>query len=133
MGKNELIRAVYKKPGHEPEWMFLDNDLENYQDLLGGYIEVVPWDDRYLMIVNEEGKLQGLPRNFTFYGDNIAGPALWVAQTGADFTGILDDHFIDEVRFFTCGGNLEDDPDDVGVSLDLEDFFNELIERGGKR
>ena len=132
MSKKKTIRVIYKAPGKEPEWRYVENELEPFQDLVKGNIEAVAWDDRYLMIVNDEGKLQGLPKNFNFYGDAIVGPAVWVAKSGEDFAGILDDHFIDEVSWFTIGQNCEDDPDDIVVGLDLEDLFKEMLERGGR-
>lgn len=38
-------------------------DLKLLQDAVGGYIEVVTLSNDWLMIVNEEGKLKGLPIN----------------------------------------------------------------------
>ena len=83
------------------------------------------------MIVNDEGKLEGLRYNFRFYGDDIVGPVVWVAKGGEEFAGILDDKFKDEVTFFTVGGNAEDDDDDI-LSFDLEDLVKEMLERGGR-
>ena len=132
MKKENKIRVIYKAPGHEPEWREVLNDLDSFQGLVNGYIECVPWDDRYLMIVNEEGKLRDMPGNFIFYGDEIAGPAVWVAKSGWEFASILDDKFLDEVLWYTIGRNLEDDEDDITAELDLEDLFRELMERGGR-
>lgn len=39
----------------------IDNTLEAMQEIVGGYIEVVPLSDRLLVVCNEEGKLMGLP------------------------------------------------------------------------
>jgi hypothetical protein len=57
-----------------------DFSLKECQASVGGYIETVPtWDGR-LMILNEEGKLKGLPRNAKatalFRYDVIVGPVL---------------------------------------------------------
>lgn len=58
--------------------------LEELQKFVGGHIEVVYFDD-YLMIINEEGKLNQLPVNFmastlyqSYYGetDYIVGDCL---------------------------------------------------------
>lgn len=44
-----------------------DFSLEELQSIVGGYIEVIWLDkflgDEYIMVVNEEGKLLGLPSN----------------------------------------------------------------------
>lgn len=37
--------------------------LEELQGMVGGYIEVISTPDNRLMIMNEEGKLKGLPYN----------------------------------------------------------------------
>ena len=37
--------------------------LEELQRMVGGYIEVVPLSEGRLMVLNEEGKLKGLPMN----------------------------------------------------------------------
>jgi hypothetical protein len=41
-----------------------DYSLEELHDVVNGYIEIVSSkDDREVMVVNEEGKLEGLPLN----------------------------------------------------------------------
>lgn len=131
MSKTNYIRVLYKAPGKEPEWREIPNELESFQALVKGHIECVAWDDRYLMIVNDEGKLKGMRWNFRFYGDDIVGPVVWVAKDGPEFAGILDDKFKDEVTFFTIGGNAEDDDEDI-LSFDLDDLVKEMLERGGR-
>ena len=73
--------------------------LEEMQEAVGGYIEVVRSAfDRLVMIVNEEGKLRGLPYNPTataimgvggLPGDYIVGTALLVSESGEDLVGII--------------------------------------------
>lgn len=133
MAKKNCIRVLYKAPGKEPEWREISNELESFQALVKGYIECVPWDNRYLMIVNAEGKLEGLQYNFKFYDDDIVGPVAWVTKDGPEFASILNDKFKDEVTFYTIGGNAEDDDEDIlNCGLDIDDLVRELIERGGR-
>lgn len=40
-----------------------DFSLEELQKIVGGYIEIVNVNEEYIMVVNEEGKLLGLPIN----------------------------------------------------------------------
>ena len=41
-----------------------DFSLEELQSIVGGYIEIVHLDDdEFIMVVNEEGRLLGLPSN----------------------------------------------------------------------
>lgn len=81
------MRIVIKKPGEPAEARNVPNTLEEWQRLVGGYIEVVTLTPHLLMIVNEEGKILGLPDNFTWHGDFIKGNAV--------FVGVKDDEFFD--------------------------------------
>lgn len=95
------IRVIVKEPGKRPRHVHIENSLENLQKTVGGYIECVPMDalDKYghphhvEMIVNEEGKLLGLPMNFAFVQgkgrvrDVICGTAV--------FCGVKDEDFAD--------------------------------------
>lgn len=61
---SDIIRVLHCKVGHEPEPVRLDqSDLEAMHDLVGGWIEVVGIGHGYMMVVNEEGALIGLPPN----------------------------------------------------------------------
>lgn len=57
-----------------------DYSLEELQGFVGGYIEIVRMDDEHFMVVNEEGKVYGLPINMTasmlFMRDTIVGDVL---------------------------------------------------------
>lgn len=70
--KNEQIRILYKEVGKLPKIKFIDNTLEAKQKLVGGLIEVVPYND-LLIVCNEEGKINNLPPNVVFDYDYIAG------------------------------------------------------------
>ncbi len=60
---------VLIKPQGEDEAVIVDKvSLEKAQDLVGGYVEVVPMFNRYLgascvVLCDEEGKLKGKDRN----------------------------------------------------------------------
>ena len=80
------------------ELLEINDTLEVYQHLVGGWIEVVHAAglQRYnsLMVVNEEGVLLNLPVNplaSMLYGDYIAGDAVVVGTIGPDFTDIPDE------------------------------------------
>ena len=58
-----------------------DFSLEEMQAIVGGYIEIVYLDNGKLMIVNEEGKINGLPLNenasmLVGYTDLVMGDVL---------------------------------------------------------
>lgn len=60
--------------------------LKELQDLVGGYIEMVPLDDG-LLVVDEDGKLREKPINVgasrllrAGYSDWVAGDAVWCSK-----------------------------------------------------
>ena len=82
--------------GHAPRMTEMENPLEALQEAVGGYIETVTLERTGLVvIVNEEGKLMGLPINGMLHigrllGESLAGPVLVVRADpdGEDFTGV---------------------------------------------
>lgn len=83
------MRVLYKAPGEAPRTMVIPNELGVLQQLVGGYIEVVKIG-RILIIVNEEGKLEQLEKNFRVevYDDTIRGSAVFVRANGAEFDSL---------------------------------------------
>ena len=71
-------------------------DLKTAQDFVGGMVECITWPNGDLLIINEEGKLIGLPLNpeatllwkMTFDNDNyvtgrkdiVVGPAIYIKK-----------------------------------------------------
>lgn len=117
-----ILTAIIKEPGWAPEIVEIPDELENYQRIVDGYIECVRWDDEHVLIVNEEGKLRGLDKNFRYGGDIIVGTAIWIGVDGEDFTDIQPG-LIDEVEDFT-GYHRYDLDDDTA---DLEDLIQTAL------
>ena len=69
---SKKIKILYKRVGREPEVVEIENTLQAMQSLVGGFIEVIPYD-YYELICNEEGKLEGLYPNVGFDYDVING------------------------------------------------------------
>ena len=85
------MRAYRKRPGERPEAIEIPKTLKALQREVGGYIE--PFRPPYLdgaIIVNEEGKIRGLPFNFIVWGpvgvDRIVGTAVFVGVDRDEFT-----------------------------------------------
>lgn len=58
------ITALLVESFKEPRITKISTDLSALQKAVGGYIEAVyPFSDSVVVIVNEEGKLEGLPLN----------------------------------------------------------------------
>lgn len=88
MGK---IKAIIKRTDEEIGHMcYVSNRLENLQKIVGGYIEVVPIDDKCnVLICNEEGKLQNQHLvNFKMPYDTIVGDVIICGVNGAEFGDI---------------------------------------------
>lgn len=95
------IRAIVKEVGKKPTVTEIKNELEVFKSLVGGYIEVVRVTPDILMICNEEGKMRGLPPNFSTGHDVIVGTAVFVAFDGKeDFAGLSDYQVLEVMELF---------------------------------
>ncbi len=74
-------------------------ELDQLKALVGGWIECVYLDSNKLFVINEEGKLHGLPINEAatiiassrlFPGDYIAGNAVMLKAAGEDMVPLDD-------------------------------------------
>lgn len=85
------MRVIIKEVGKSPQVKVIENTLDTLKSLVGGYIEVVSMEDNIILICNEEGKMQGLPPNFSMGYDVIVGTAVFVSFDGKeDFTDLND-------------------------------------------
>ena len=84
------MRIVVKKVGKMPEVREIKGDLEDYQEIVGGYIECFIIFGDILCVCNEEGKLRGLPANFIFNNDFIVGDVFFCSIYGDDFDSLND-------------------------------------------
>lgn len=91
MGKRKkMISAIIIEPGKDPRMETIHNELHTLQRLVDGYIEVCPLVEDMVMIINEDGKLRGLPKNFWMkvIGDYIVGTAVFVGVDGDEFDNV---------------------------------------------
>lgn len=88
--KKDKIRVIYKRVGFDPVEVTVPNTLEHLQNMVGGYIETVPmyFTKDLIMVVDEEGKLDGRPVNFVYKGEQIVGSVLRVGTKGEEFTDV---------------------------------------------
>lgn len=98
MRNREKITVLKIEPGKEPKTVEIYEDLHSLQNEVGGLIECVyPWDDSAGIIVNEEGKLLGLPLNRALRDsdgeiyDAVAGTMLVVGLTEDSFGSLTDE------------------------------------------
>ena len=90
--EDKEITVLVVQPEMEPEVRQIGTGLEALQHEVGGMIEVVyPFDDNVGLIMNEEGKLEGLPLNRGLFDDEgrlydiIAGTFIVAGLTEDNF------------------------------------------------
>jgi len=94
MEKKEMT-VLLIEPEARPKVVTMETGLKPLQEAVGGYIEAVyPFNEPVAIIVNEEGKLNGLPLNRALRHKNgeiydiIAGNMLIVGVSPEDFTSL---------------------------------------------
>lgn len=95
------MKAIIKEVGKNPQIKEIENDLTTLQGLVDGYIEVISAGGGIALIVNEEGKIYGLPVNFKIGNDAIVGNAVFVAYgNDGEFTDLSEDQTAAVIKFF---------------------------------
>lgn len=79
------MRVLRRRPGEKFEATDIPNTLKALQEQVGGPIEAVGITNRTTLIVNENGKLDGLPYNCDICGHRLVGTVLAVWVDGEDF------------------------------------------------
>lgn len=96
----ETIKVLVKDPIDSLfETEVIKNDLKAFQDAVGGYIETITLPNELLpkelrditdkglvIIVNEEGRLKGMPQNCELFGYELVGPVVIAGFAKEDFT-----------------------------------------------
>ena len=82
--------------GRKPYTTNISPTLKNLQKLVGGYIETPSLPVAYGMqpvvaIINEEGRLIGLPRNHCLHLLDVVGDAVLLAVDGDELVGLDDE------------------------------------------
>ena len=91
----EKMTVLCVKPGKKPACIEIEAGLDALQRAVGGYIEAVyPYEDPVALIVNEEGKLNGLPLNRALRDEDndiydiVAGTFLVVGLGESEFASL---------------------------------------------
>lgn len=96
--QGEMIDALLVKPFEYPQKVQIGLGLKDLQQAVDGMIEVVyPFAEEVGMIVNDEGKINGMPLNRAMYAENgemtdiVAGNFLVVGLTEDNFCSLTDE------------------------------------------
>ena len=82
------IKVIIKEPGKKPRSVNISNSLQNLQKTVGGYIETVTICEDFVIICNEEGRLQQLPWCCEICGVNFVGTIILCGIDGESFGDI---------------------------------------------
>ena len=75
-----------KRPGSKPYHTAISDNLENLQRFVGGPIEVFQLTTDFVIICNENGKIDGQSKyNCTIIGEQLFGPLIFCGVDGEDF------------------------------------------------
>lgn len=86
--RENILLIVRKEPGKEATVDYIENRLEVFQAAVGGYIETVTVAEDLTLVVNEEGRIQGLLFNTTVLGMPLVGTVIAVGVKGDEFTSV---------------------------------------------
>lgn len=86
------MKVLLKKVNEKPVITDIPNELQSFQDLVGGYIEVVRTGiGNTIMVCDEEGKINQKPVNFITSHEVIVGDVCFCSTGGEDFADITEE------------------------------------------
>lgn len=86
----DLIRILAVEPHRSPYESEVENTLRGLQRAIGGLVQYLPNGDGTVLVLNDEGKLNGMEGNRRIPGDVVCGPFLVAGDAGEEL-GPLDD------------------------------------------
>ena len=92
------MRMMVKKVGELVQEVDLENKYETLRDAVGGYIEAVYLEHGVVLWVNEEGKIIGLPNNFSIGNTSVEGDVIFTADNGAGENEALTDEQVKYIK-----------------------------------
>lgn len=98
----KMIRVLVYKPGVRGEERMVGNELADLQAIVGGYIETVRVSPALplLAVVNEEGRLRGLPPNRA----SLVGDFFITRTKGSHFASLTDSDIEEARALFDSAG-----------------------------
>ena len=85
------IKVLIKDPGKAPREFNIENTLETFQHIVGGYIESVTLATDMCIICNEEGRLMNLPHNCNVCGIDFVGTIILCGIAGEELADLPGD------------------------------------------
>lgn len=82
------MKVARKKPREPWDFIEIENTLEALQAEVGGHIETITLFSDACFIVNEKGRINGLPYNVKLCGLQLFGTVLFVGVNGDEFCDV---------------------------------------------
>ena len=86
------MRVLVREPMNQPlQLKEIEGTFEDFQELVGDLIEIVPLTDDIVCLCNDEAEMLGLKKNF--YDDRqgwIFGPCVFTAAKNKEFSSLSD-------------------------------------------
>ena len=83
-----MITIIVKEPYKKAYSKEIEDELEEYQQILGGYLETVSFGYRQVLVCDEEGKLKNKTPNVVIPGDTIVGTVIVVGTAGENLRSL---------------------------------------------
>lgn len=96
--KKEFIKAIIKKPGENATIRNIKNDLDTFQKIVCGDIEVINFIEETILFCNEEGKIHNLKPNIEMPYDVIVGNLIVVGCDNAGNELVFSDLTKDQIE-----------------------------------
>lgn len=91
------IKVLIVEPGKEPYEKIVENTLESLQNIVYGRIEMLEIEKGVDLILNEEGKLAGLPFNRYITNDMLCGTFIVAGEKNGE-TISLSNEMLDKYK-----------------------------------
>ena len=136
---NNKLKILLKEVGKESKIQEIEDTLEAKQKLVGGLIEVVPFqrNSDILIVCNEEGKILNMFPNVMFGYDYIAGDCFFIRDDYKGGFESLTDEDIKDIKKNLVGKTIHYAKDELALlqaeqkkfnedyTTNLNDFFND--------
>lgn len=87
--EGDKLRAIMKRPDSGWYVTNISNTLANLQRTVDGYIETVTLSSDLVAVINEEGRIKGLPYCCTISGLDLVGTVIILGVDGDEFDDCL--------------------------------------------
>lgn len=120
----EEIKVIIKEPGQPMREALIKNELDEFQKLVGGYIETI-WpikNKNIVAVLNDSGKILGLLPNFKLHNDIIVGTVVFTKSNNDGEFVSLNKNDIGQIKEL-----FKKDVENCSKIVELMDIIDSLI------